>query len=297
METDNGFDLVLRNDYKIDQEKVLDQIKVFNISEIKNQKYKKIIEENEDFYGLKVYKEPDLVDDKIIFRKGKNNVGILQTMESRKGMSEIYNSIIVDFENKKCFSVDDLTTILGDENRLGVASIFNTNYFLTTSSYSPEKSRSLVNGDYINEGGSVVWNENEAQRKLIDLRFGNGAGNVVSFLSLFHELGHRYQIGFDSEGKKFSTALKIVREVSKNENLEQFVGDKEKISESERNAWAFSLMVAKNLKGKGLDIMRGFDTKKVNKIVDLALLSYDRELRNVPGKKISNRERAKERKK
>lgn len=300
METNSAVEYaVIKPEYKSDQEKVLDGIKVFDIGDIENKNYKTIINDNKDFYGFKSYKTDEkFSNDRIIFEKGKNNTGMVLTLNNFNGNNVVHDCVLLDFEKNKAFELNDLKTIKGSESDLGYASVFYKNNVLMSSFFKPEKAQNsfLQPEKKIKMGGKVVWNDNEVQKKFIDLKFGKGVGNCMSFLSLFHEFGHRYQLNMSDSGEKFNSEKELKNNFRKNENNEKMSDDKQKIKETERNAWAFSFAVTRKLKDGGLDLTRDLEVKKINSAVDLALRTYDISLRNIDGNEISNKSRAKARK-
>lgn len=281
--------VAIKSDFKTDQERVLEGIKVSDINKTVGLIYQDIIDKNRDFYGFKSFKISDeYPDDRTIFKKNINNTGMIQTTFHINNADIVNRCILMDFSNNKAFSLDDLITRIDSKGEPTKPKVLYRSDILRTSVYL------IADGL---EPGIVVWNDGEIQKKAIDLRFGKNMGNLMSYLGLFHEIGHMYQLTVNDFGDKFTSLADIKIGIKKDKDGKEMVGGRQKIKEIERNAWAFSFAVAKKLKDQGLDLMRGFDVKKVTKAADITLGSYDLSLMRVSGEGISNRSRAKERKK
>lgn len=255
-------------EYKTDQRRVLDAIEVKPLSEIPESNFQKIIEENRNFYGTKVFiPYPDYPENKIFYKRGRNNIALIQNLYFRGGTPLAANINIVDLESNMAFSVSNLTTINGDEKKMGVANIYYDNNLFGKSKFNPTES-----------GGMVVWHDNETERKFLNLKLGSGVGDFRSFLELFHECGHRFQ--FKNTNELLRPEWRIIVENIFKEN-----GGKQYVSEIERNAWDFSLAVVEKLKNLGVDLTRGLDQKQMMSGVKAALLTYELPLRLVPDRK------------
>jgi len=256
-----------RPEYKADQKKVIDSIKVKSVDEIDNILFKKVLEENKNFYGLKIFtpdeKNPE---NKLYFRQNRNNIAVVQDMITlNDGGLLVLDSRIVDMDSKKVFNVFDLVTI--EEKSL--------EYGRTGILYSTDSSKisTFKNGE---KGGFVNWNENELQIKAIDLLFGKGIGGLGNILLLFHEFGHRFQFKNLEESQKIPPSFKEIFKNNhfKKKDSEYLTKGKQLIEEKEINAWDFSLSIMDKLKSLGLDLSRGLDKKQIDKGVRMCLSTY-----------------------
>lgn len=272
----------LRSEYKDIQKEVVDSIKVKPISEVNVPYFQEVLSENKDFYGLKIY-TPDkrLPEHKVYFRQNKNNIAIVQDMLKLKNNGLlITSSNIVDMNSGMVFNVNDLITLERNSSEYGRTSILYTTNLLKSSEFVTGKT-----------GGSITWNENELQRKAIDLKFGKGVGGVGSFLSLFHEFGHRFQFKNSEDGWNKQLSAKELQKKSllSKKDDESLIKGKQLIEEEEKNAWDFSLSVMEKLKGLGLDLSRGLDHKQIENGIEFVLSTYDKALKKIPGNEISDK--------
>lgn len=276
--------VTVKPDFKTGQEGVLEKIKVSSINEAVGPIYQDILDKNKDFYGFKSYKiSENHPDDRVIFIKNRNNTGMIQNIFHINNTDIIDRCVFMDFNTNKAFKLDDLITTKKGDNEAIKPTIIYKNNILQSSVFFTAPGL---------ENGMVIWNDNEIQKKAIDLRFGKGMGNLTSYISLFHELGHSHQLTVGSFGDKFSSFSDLKGKM-KNGEEEKMVDKKRQLKEMERNAWAFSFAVARKLRDQGLDLMRGFDTDKVKRIAEIALKSYDIPLNKIPGESISSKNRAK----
>lgn len=247
---------------KNNQKDILSLIEAKPIQEVLQPVFQKIVDENMDFHGTKIFSDEKLPYSKIFLRKDQNNTLLIRELHpfGDSDKKRINNCYIVDLDSKMAFNVSSLATIDGNIGDYGLTTIFYENKLLKYSTFS----------NHTRLGGNIVWNDNPIQNALVDLKFGKGMGSFMNCLALFHEFGHRYQ-----------------------QNKGQFEEKKDKtiLSESERNAWSFALNIVNKLKTDGLDLIRNLDNKKIKNVVDLGLLSYDRKFKNEKGDSFSNRKR------
>lgn len=257
-----------RPEYKTDQEKVLDSIKVKSISEVNTPNFQKVLNENKDFYGFKIFTPDDrFPEHKVYFRQNRNGIAIIQDiLKTADNRLLITSNNIVDINSEKVFNVFDLTTMEENRSEYGTANIFYTTDLFKSSEFITGKM-----------GGSIIWNENEIQRKVIDLKFGKGIGGLSSILSLFHEFGHRFQFKNSEDGQsKQPSAKELFKNNLFSKKDDVFLNKaKQLVQGEEKNAWDFSLSVMEKLKSSGLDLARGLDNKKIDAGIKLALSSYN----------------------
>ncbi len=283
------FDL-RKPDFKKDQEKRLNTISVFSIDNPLFDKDRDVYDKNKDFYGLKIFTpDKENPNEKIYFRQSSNGIIVLQRLEYYPESKRMFSGDIkiIDKESGNFFSVEPLRYLYkSGKNRTSIVyenKLFRSSRFVTDET-----------------GGVVVWNENETQMKMIDLKFGRGLGAFFNLFALFHEFGHKYQFKMVETEKFIKSPLveslkkeSISLNKKTNEIDQKLIYGKQLIKEEERNASAFALSLISKLKHLGLDITRGLTSDQINNGIDLFLLTYDTALKRIPGNEISNKKRKK----
>lgn len=124
--------------------------------------------------------------------------------------------------------------------------------------------------------------------------------SITDSLIPAHESGHRWQfkdyfpvdeITFKPKWMKLKTRLlPIISKISPSWG-EKIYGElktfKTHLSQMERNATAFQLAVAHKLRGKGVDLLRGYSNHEVFDAVNFSLGSYDKAYSSLPGPAFS----------
>lgn len=280
---------IRKPDFKKDQERVLDSVRVLPISDERFDEFRNIYTENKDFCGFKIITPDESKSSKkISFRQNREGIVVVQKLQTLGPLKLSKDILVVDSKSGIFFEVDQLKSLNKNDKDV------------TYISYSTEPGMIGVVG-FINSefGGRIIWSESEIELEMYDSEFGEGSGEVFSLLGLFHEFGHRYQFKpseteewfhlFADDLKKSSFSFK-----RKNvEGQEKLIKEKQIIKEEERNAWAFALSLTMKLKHLGVDITRGLTSQQVNGWIDDELQGYDVALKRIPGNQISNQERKK----